>query len=480
MERLSADLPFARHIGILEEDTSRGGLLVTVKTANLPTYRQIAGFFLPLSLTSLIITLSHSVVNAGVARTPDPEVALAAYALARSLVMLIENPMFMVRQTAASLIRDMQSFLQVRRFVYILSGLITGLLAVLAFTPLGYWALADVMGASDAIAEQANTALMVLFLLPVFTVSRNLYHGVAIIARQTLLVPLSTLVRLMVMSGVVFGLAHWTNLPGAVSASFAFTGAFLVESTIMRWKARPLLRTGTFFARKTTNVQLRNMDISRFFFPLVITTFVATSFGPLINTGLARTDGPEIALAAYSVGHGLAMMLLAPIGMLHQCTLTFTKVTLPETFRMTKRFTGGFAVLASVLMVWISFTGAGPWILTHLMGVTPAVRQAALGVMQVMSILPLLFGWREYLWGILMQHRATKLIGAGKAVNLFVVVLSLLVLLAAGIRNPASAGAWAMVLGELADCIVLQFYYRRTDIYAQRRQALLLEKDAAV
>ncbi len=450
---------------------------MTAKAPNLPTYRQIAGFFLPLSLTSLIITLSHSVVNAGVARTPEPELALAAYALARSLVMLIENPMFMVRQTAASLVRDLESFERVRRFVYALSAIITGILGIMAFTQVGYWILTDAMGASHDIAHQAHAALMVLFLLPVFTVSRNLYHGVAIVARQTLLVPLSTMVRLVVMSSVVFGLARFTALPGAVSASFAFTSAFLVESAVMRWKAKPLLRLRNRFPKTSEQPAVTYPDISRFFFPLVITTFVATSFGPLINTGLARAEGPEIALAAYSVGHGLAMMILAPIGMLHQCTLTFTKVSLPETFRITKRFTAAFSVLASVLLALISFSPMGPWVLTHLMGVTPAVRDAALPVMQVMSMLPLLFGWREYLWGILMQHRATKLIGAGKAVNLGVVVASLIGLLAAGIQNPASAGAWAMVLGELADCIILHIYYHRTDIYAKRRRALLLEQE---
>ncbi len=451
---------------------------LSVKRRSLPTYQQIAAFFLPLSLTSLIITLSHSVVNAGVARTPEPEIALAAYALARSLVMLIENPMFMVRQTAASLVRDWPSYIQVRRFVYTGAAVITLLLAGLAFTPLGLWVLSEVMGASPVISQQAHTALMVLFLLPVFTVARNLYHGIAIIARQTILVPISTIVRLIVMTGIIFGLAYLTELPGAVSASLAFTGAFCVEAVVMRQKAKPLLRIRTIFPREAKEKALHTADISRFFFPLVVTTFVATSFGPLINTGLARAEGPEIALAAYSVGHGLGLMVLAPIGMLHQCTLAFARVEAPGTFRITKRFTTLFALGASVLMALIGFSSVGPWVLGTLMGVTPAVENAALAVMQIMSLLPLLFGWREYLWGVLMQHRETKLIGAGKAVNLLVVIATLVVLLWQDIPNPASAGAWAMVVGELSDCIFLQFAYRRTSLYAVRRQALQKERDA--
>ncbi len=432
-----------------------------METNKAPTYLSIAQFVLPLSLTNLIITLSHSVVNAGVARTPDPEIALAAYALAKSLVMLIENPMFMVRQTVASLVKDVSSFLQVKRFVYVMAGFITFFLAILGFTPLGFIVLTNIMGASDELARQSHLALAVLFLLPITTVSRNVYHGVAIIARQTIMVPLSTAIRLIMMTSIIFGLALYTELPGAVSASLAFVGAFFGEALIMRWRAKPLLQDPTVFRRTRTGKELTTKQISRFFLPLMVTTFVSTAFGPLINTGLARTVSPEVTLAAYSVGLGIAQLILAPLGMLHQCTLSFTASNQPQSYRITKIFTGGFALCATILLAVVSFSPVGPWILAHPMGLTPQVAEQALMVMRILTLKPFFTAWREYLWGILMQQKLTDIIGKAKAVNLVIVIGSLVSLLALNL-SPAAAGALALVMGELADCIFIQLHYRRT------------------
>ncbi len=436
------------------------------------TYLGIARFILPLSLTSLLITLSHSIVNAGVARTSDPEVALAAYALAKSLVMLIENPMFMVRQTVASLVKDLPSFIRVRRYIYSMAAGITLILAILGFSPLGYYVLTNIMGASDSLAKQSHLALMVLFLLPISTVCRNLYHGVAIIARQTLLVPLSTTVRLIIMSSVVFILALATDIPGALVASISFVGAFFGEAFIMRWKAKPLLHNPTIFSRVSISEELTNPVISRFFLPLMVTTLVATAFGPLVNTGLTRTASPEITLAAYSVGLGLAQLVLAPLGMLHQSTLAFTSVDQPESYKTTKIFTVGFVLLSMVVLAIFSFTPIGSWILLGLIGVSPQVAEHALMVMGVLTLQPIFIGWREYLWGILMQQNLTGIIGKAKAVNLVVVVGTLVSLLAFPSVHPAAAGGASLVVGELADCIFMQIYYRRTNVYRQTQQSL--------
>lgn len=430
----------------------------------LNRYLEIARFILPLSLTSLIITLSHSVVNAGVARTADPEVALAAYALARSLVMLIENPMFMVRQTVVSLVKDIPSFVKVSRFVYYLSGAITLFLAILGFTRLGYWVLTNIMGASPQIAKQAHLSLAILFLLPLTTVCRNVYHGVAIIARRTVLVPYSTVLRLGVMSITIFSLAHFSNLPGAISASISFVGAFCVEALVMRFKARPLLKGKRFVAEQEAET-LTYPTISRFFLPLVVTTFVATLFAPLVNTGLARSINPEIALAAFAVGHSLSLLVLGPVNMLHQCTLTFTRPGASDAYRRAKEFSAGFAIICTLILAGVSFSPMGSWILSNLMGVSWEIEIAALEVIRIMSLLPLLFGWREYIWGIMMQQKQTKIIGTAKAVNLVVVVSSLIVLLLIGRVNPAACGAWAMVFGELADCLTMQWSYRRSTVY---------------
>lgn len=421
-----------------------------------PSYRQIAAFFLPLALTSLIMSLSHTVVNAGVARTPEPEIALAAYALARSIVRIIENPMFMVRQTVVSLTRDYHSFLRIKRFMYIMAWAISAVLALLAFTPLGYYGFRNIIGASPEVARQSHLALMVLFVMPLTTVWRNIYHGVAIVCRQTILVPKTSILRLIIMSAIIFTLAYTTELPGALSASIAFIGAFGIEACVMRWRARPLLEDTRYIPLDNQGKILTSRHIFLFFFPLIITTAMTTAFGPMINIGLARSLRPEIALAAYSVGHALSRIFIAPLNMLHQATLAFVKLDAPGTFRVTGKFVMFLALLASGLLGTIGFSPVGTWLLETVVGVSDEVTHSARLVLQVMALMPLALGWREYLWGILMQQQKTGLIGRGKGLNLVVLILVLVTLLLDGRMNPAAAGALSMVIGETANCIYMQ------------------------
>lgn len=429
-----------------------------------PTYREIAAFFLPLSVTNLMLVTSHSIVNAGVARTAQPELALAAYALARSLVRLIENPVFMVRQTVVSLVKDRDSYLQVRRFIYAITFLVTLIIALLAYTPAGYYAFRNVMGATHDIAVQSHLALKILVLMPFAAVTRNMYHGAAILSRQTMLVPKSSLLRLIVMSALIFALALGTDLPGAVSASIAFIGAFWLEALVMRARAKPLLRREDIFP-KSAKIHLPYGTIAKFFLPLILTTLTATAFGPLIQAGLARSFDPVLALAAFSVGNALGQMFCAPLNMLHQCTLAFTKVGQIATYRKTKEFTMGFALIASGTLAFVSFSPLGTLLVERIIGLSGATAMSALWVMRVKSLLPLVLGWREYLWGIFMQQHMTHLIGRGKVINLVALLAVLAVLLGGRIGDPAAAGAWAMVLGELAECIYMQIRFRQSAVY---------------
>ncbi len=436
-----------------------------------PSYREIAAFFLPLSITNLMLVTSHSIVNAGVARTPQPELALASYALARSLVRLIENPVFMVRQTVVSLVKDRDSYNQVRRFIYGITAFVTFVIAILAFTPAGYYAFHSVMGATHDIAVHSHMALKILVFMPFAAVTRNMYHGTAILSRQTMLVPKSSFLRLIIMTSIIFPLALWTNWPGAVSASIAFIGAFWVEALMMRSRAMPLLHRDDVFPKKP-KIQLPYRTIAKFFLPLVLTTLTATAFAPLIQAGLARSYDPVLALAAYSVGNALGQLFCAPLNMLHQCTLAFTKVGQLVTYRKTKTFTIGFALAASSALALVSFSPLGTFLVERLIGLSGSTAESALLVMRVKTLLPLALGWREYLWGIFMQQHMTQLIGRGKIINLVALLAVLAFLLGGRYGDPAAAGAWAMVIGEIAECIYMQIRFRQSSVYKKLQPVL--------
>ena len=71
--------------------------------SNLPTRpvlttRDILGLFLPLAATSTMMSVSTPIINAGLARMPDPELNLAVFGIAFTLSVFLESPVFALQQ----------------------------------------------------------------------------------------------------------------------------------------------------------------------------------------------------------------------------------------------------------------------------------------------------------------------------------------------------------------------------------------------
>ncbi|MEX2415626.1 MAG: multi antimicrobial extrusion protein MatE, partial [Paenibacillaceae bacterium] len=81
--------------------------------------RQLLIFFAPLGISSLLITVSHLIINSTLARSSDPELIIASYAIALTLLGLIERPAILLRHTCSALVRDHISFRALSRVTLI-------------------------------------------------------------------------------------------------------------------------------------------------------------------------------------------------------------------------------------------------------------------------------------------------------------------------------------------------------------------------
>lgn len=72
--------------------------------------RRLLLFFIPMGISALMINLSHVIINGTLARSDNPEMVLAGYALAMSLLIVTEKPAVLFRQTCSALVRDRTSF----------------------------------------------------------------------------------------------------------------------------------------------------------------------------------------------------------------------------------------------------------------------------------------------------------------------------------------------------------------------------------
>ena len=85
-ERVTAGLAFAARV-----------FWNKLRAFGQPSLKEQALFYLPLAATAFIIIITHSFFNAGLARLPNPEVLIAAFAVAKSLMHVFQSPVMMIR-----------------------------------------------------------------------------------------------------------------------------------------------------------------------------------------------------------------------------------------------------------------------------------------------------------------------------------------------------------------------------------------------
>ncbi|NIN66493.1 MAG: hypothetical protein GTO63_17755, partial [Anaerolineae bacterium] len=56
------------------------------------TYRAISLLYLPLALSWVLMLMESPLINAFLARGPQPELSLAAYGVAFSIILVVEAP----------------------------------------------------------------------------------------------------------------------------------------------------------------------------------------------------------------------------------------------------------------------------------------------------------------------------------------------------------------------------------------------------
>ena len=104
--------------------------------SNTPSQRELFTLFLPLALSGFFYPLAAPIVNAVRTPTPTPELALAAFAVARSLSNPLISPLHGMRQVVTALVRDQEMRGHLRHWALIFGGAGTGIILIASWPPL--------------------------------------------------------------------------------------------------------------------------------------------------------------------------------------------------------------------------------------------------------------------------------------------------------------------------------------------------------
>lgn len=155
--------------------------------ANRVTNGFILKFFWPLAVTALINTLIIPVINAGLARTGTPEIAISSYAVAWALGMIFMSPLMMFHQIPLNFVEENNDFniKSVRRFAIYVGIVLSSCIAIMSFTSIGYYILRNLIGASEQISIMSVDVLKIMTILPLIRVAREFYWGILMKKNKT-------------------------------------------------------------------------------------------------------------------------------------------------------------------------------------------------------------------------------------------------------------------------------------------------------
>lgn len=195
----------------------------------------------------------------------------------------------------------------------------------------------------------------------------------------------------------------------------------------------------------------RYRELAVFLGPLVFTGLMMTTDTPIVNAVLARQAHAQESLAAFVVAFSLALLYEAPHIMMIETGTTLA--TNRQALALLRRFYVGLALVVGAIGATVVFSPLYPALVEGVMGIPPALADAARPALAVFLLWPLPIGWRRLHQGALIRRGHSRAVGAGATVRIVALLGTLLVLvpLLGGVISSPALGALAMLVSVTAE-----------------------------
>jgi progressive ankylosis protein len=191
-------------------------------------YREIARFYYPLALTSLIGLTVQPLLTFFMGRAPAPVESLAVFPVIHALSFLFRALGLSFQEVAIALLGPRsRHFPELARFATGLAVASVAGYALIAFTPLASFWFETLSGLTPELADFAITPARILVLIPALSVLLSLQRAVLVQDRRTRPITIATALELGFVALVFTTLGWWVELVGVVAASIAFTAGRL-------------------------------------------------------------------------------------------------------------------------------------------------------------------------------------------------------------------------------------------------------------
>jgi hypothetical protein len=190
----------------------------------LPRPRELARFYFPLALTSMISMATAPLVTFFMSHAPNAVACLAAWPVVSALVFLFRSGGVAWQEVSVALSGEAgEHAAEVRRTATLLGAGAALVLSLIAFSPLLTLWYRDVVGLGPDLLPFAVLPTRLLVLLPALEYALSFQRSRWILARQTRPVTVATALE---AAGIVLGMSLFVlggRLPGTLAAALSLT-----------------------------------------------------------------------------------------------------------------------------------------------------------------------------------------------------------------------------------------------------------------
>jgi hypothetical protein len=199
------------------------------------SYRELIGFFIPVSMTGFMFAISRPILFAFVARTPNALVSIAALRIAFDFSALFQQASNQFRHFFVTF--GLDDLAVKKRFMVLVCLGITGVMLLFAATPLSGLVWRDLMQIPDEVRILALDVILIMCLMPTVIIYRNFFHGCLMVERRTTGMAVGAVLRVIgiyALTSLCFEL-QWLD---HIAASWILIAGFLIEAAVAQLAVR--------------------------------------------------------------------------------------------------------------------------------------------------------------------------------------------------------------------------------------------------
>ncbi len=421
---------------------------VTEPRKNL-THRQIFVFWMPLAATWLMMAIEGPFLAAVIARLAEPKFNLAAYGLSFSVGLLVEAPIIMIMSAAVALVNGPKSYRQLKRYTWILNGIISVVMIIVVLPPVFRWLAIDLLGLPETVARLAHISTVILLPWPAAIGYRRFYQGVMIRYNRTRRVAYGTVVRLVSMGTTALILYRFSSLAGAYIGTTALSVGVILEAISGRIMATDIVRNLKDPSRQSVpgDRVLGYREITRFYYPLAISSILALGAYPMVNFFVSHGRFPIESLAVLPVINA-TNFIFGSMG------LSFQEVGIAlmgkhfEHYRRIRNFAFGLTAVLVICTMAIAFTPLMTVWFHHVSGLSRELTRFSALPFQITILIPGFIALNSLQRSILVNARSNSPISWATAIEVAVIIMVMMTAISGLNTIGAIAAALAMTIGR--------------------------------